>query len=106
MGNSAFTSSNNNWTYQRLEHPTLDLDVYITEDHVEKMFVYKDDSPKHLADEFSKKFNLSKEKRDVLIQVIKNQVIYINLRLVFDQMIFNSIYLYLKSKFKSLSTIV
>ena len=43
---------------------------------MEKLIVYKNDSPQSISNEFCQKYNLSTEKRDILISVIKNQVCY------------------------------
>lgn len=36
----------------KCDPPALELDVYISEDHMEKLIVYKDDSPELVAKEF------------------------------------------------------
>ena len=54
--------------------PALELDVYISENHMEKLIVYKEDSPEKVANEFCDKFSLDYEKKDLLINVIKEQV--------------------------------
>jgi hypothetical protein len=54
--------------------PALELDVYITEDKMEKLVVFKNDIPELVADQFCKKYNLDNEKKVLLISVIKDQV--------------------------------
>lgn len=41
---------------------------------MEKLIVYKNDSPRTIADEFCKYYSLGDEKKDILVSVIKNQV--------------------------------
>jgi hypothetical protein len=60
--------------FDKIDPPALELDVYISEDHMEKLIVYKDDIPDIVANRFCKKYNLSEEKRSLLLTVIKEQV--------------------------------
>jgi len=58
----------------KCEPPALELDVYISEDSMEKLIVYKQDSPEQVAKAFWIKHNLPNEKWDLLVNVIREQV--------------------------------
>ncbi|CAI2360711.1 unnamed protein product [Moneuplotes crassus] len=56
------------------EPPALELDVYISENKMEKLIVYKQDDPEEITKLFSKKHNLPNEKETLLLNVIRDQV--------------------------------
>lgn len=58
----------------KCDPPALELDVYIAEDHMEKIVVYKEDWPELVADEFCLKFGLPDSKKELLLNVIRDQV--------------------------------
>ena len=69
------TSQTNGFLHANsLDPPALELDVYISKNKMEKLIVYKDDSPERVAEEFSMKYFLNDEKKKLLLQVIKEQV--------------------------------
>lgn len=43
---------NKMFAMNKCDPPALELDVYISEDQMEKLIVYKDDSPEFVAKEF------------------------------------------------------
>lgn len=62
------------FTLKNCDPPALELDVYISENHMEKLIVYKEDWPETIANEFWLKFNLDNDKKVLLLNVIKEQV--------------------------------
>lgn len=67
-------SANPMLNLNKWEPPALELDVYISESHMEKLIVYKNDSPERVAEEFCRTYNLPDDKKNLLLNVIKDQV--------------------------------
>ena len=61
-------------TYNRVKSPSLELDVHISHNKLEKMVVYKNDNLEQATEEFSIKHNLNEEKKKLLLLIVKEEV--------------------------------